>query len=68
MKVIYDTDGKAGERVYFDDDNTGKRHYFPFYKIKLFDGWRQTELNCWPDAKSQKEYFEKHPEKDATPK
>lgn len=67
MKIIYDTEGKDGERVYCDDEN-GKRHYFPFFRIKLFDGWRQTEMNCWPEAKIQREYFKKNPDKDATPK
>ena len=67
MKIIYDTDGKAGERVYYDDD-AGARHFFPFYKIALDDGWRETNLNCWPIAKERREYFKKNPEKDATPK
>ena len=67
MKLIYDTDGKPGERVYVEKDD-GTKHFFPFYKIKVFDGWRVTDLNCYPDAKTQREYFKKHPEKDMTPK
>lgn len=67
MKLIYDTDAPAGEKVFIENAD-GTKHFFPFYKLKVYDGWRVTNIDCWPDEKLKRKYFAEHPEKDATPK
>lgn len=60
MKIIYDTQGKPSGRVYTEDAN-GHKHFYPFYKIDLYDGFEQPRIRFWPTAKMMRDYFAAHP-------
>lgn len=66
-KIVYDMAEKdLKKKVYIEDDN-GKRHYYPFYEIKLYDGFEMPHIKCWRPQKEMNNFFKKHPELDATP-
>lgn len=62
MKLIYDSEGVGGERLYVETPD-GQKIFFPFYKIKFSDGFRNTEISCWPNGKVQAGYIKKQQEK-----
>ena len=62
MKLIYDTERVAGERLYVETPD-GEKIFFPFFKLKFSDGFRNTEINCWPSEKEQTAYAKKQQEK-----
>jgi hypothetical protein len=62
MKLIYDSERVGGERLYVETPD-GQKIFFPFYKIKFSDGFRNTGIDCWPSSKAQDAYIKKQQEK-----
>jgi len=62
MKLIYDNEEVGAKRLCLETPD-GQKIFFPFYKIKFSDGFHNTEINRWPNAKEQAAYIKKQQEK-----